>query len=292
MKKKFNGITAGLLVAAVLCAGLAWANRHAAERRLLEYGINLAAREYFAGTLRLSQGYLDRKLRIHMFGFRGDFQTANGPVPIEIQSLESRDPLTRLAAGAPVLFTFKGARPALSKFEGIRGMALLKGGRDGRFKLRAKIVDLGLEDVAWLNPENLQGSSGRMTGFITLRSDARKDPVFGLQIKVSEPGGHIQAKFFDLLLPYLPSMKTREEVSRLAAEAGLMVYRKAEFSMQLDEPDKLKVFFHIEVPDYNLHLNLNILIRTDEKNSFMKLTQMMGLVQIKAGGAGAGKPKA
>lgn len=254
------------------------------ERKILERVLNQAANEYFNGSIRLRHVHIDKKLRIHLRRFYGELVTEGGPMAVEIQAIDSVDSLLNFAAGKPVRFDFRHARPASSGDEGLNGAALLKAGRDGYLEVKSEIATLALNDLEKLSPENLTGSTGKLKGTFYFRSAGEKAD-FSLEVKVREPGGMIQARFFDAVLPYLPQIPNRANVEKLAGEARLVPYRQADFTIRLVDPSKMKVFFHILVPDYNLNLNLNVEIRVDRDNAFMELAQLLGLIRIAGGSA-------
>jgi hypothetical protein len=250
------------------------------EQRTLELGINYAAREYFGGSIRLQNVKIDKNLKLQIEGLEGRFRTRSGPLPVEAQRIRSNEPLTHLFLQKPVTFGFEAARPKHSAYNGIHGSAVYKGGKEWEFRLDGDIEGIGLEDLTPLSPESLTGSSGSMKGRITLASDARHDPAFGLELRVEEPGGKMQARFFDLLLPYLPQIQTQRKIEKLSGTAKLVAYRKASFQMNLVESDRIKMLLQIEVPEYNLNLNLNMEIRVDRKNALSQIAQIMGLVEV------------
>lgn len=250
------------------------------ERKGLEWAANKAAYEFFEGSLRLEKAGVNKQMKLMVTNIRAELKTNEGKVPFQIENLVSDEPLTHFLRNRPVTFRFKGLRTAASQYEGAEGLVTVLGGKDGYVDFRSEVKSLGLEDLTWLNPDNLDGSTGRMTGHMTFRSDARQDPVLGMELLIQEPGGRIQAQFFDLLLPYLPEFKNVEKIKTLASQKSLVKYKNAALIVTLKESDKMKVFLHIMIPDYNISLNLNLEIRTDKKNAFMEIAQMLGLFEV------------
>ncbi|MDD5217350.1 MAG: hypothetical protein PHN49_01835 [Candidatus Omnitrophica bacterium] len=251
-------------------------------RAMLQYSANASTREYFAGSIRLSTVHLDQTLRLHMLHAEGYLQTRAGPVKIQIRSMDSLDPVTHLLFQKAFRFHFEGAKPAVSPREGLQGNAVVVTGRKGFVELTSDVVGMNLEDITWFNPENLAGSSGRMTGTITFKTTYQEETSFRMALDVKEPGGNLQARFFELLRPYLPQLGSNANFHALTNSLSLVNYRKASLQMYSVDSDKMKVHFHILVPEYNLNLNVNVEIRTDEKNYFFKLAQMMGFVEVKS----------
>lgn len=255
-------------------------NRLALERTLLEKILNLSTAEFFAGTLRLKRVHINREFKVMISGIKGDFQAAEGTVPIKIQRVESLDSLLGIFSKEGVRFNFKGLRPATSQSLGISGTLKTKAGKNWRSEMRADVQSLDLADIRWINPDNLSGSSGELRGDITYTADAVSEPEVGITLSIEEPGGRLQSKFFDVLLPYLPQLPDKVKIAKLADTNAVVGFREAKLKATVISTDKIKVFLHILVPDYNLDLNLNLEIRVDEKNAFGELARIMGLVRI------------
>ena len=258
----------------------AWPQRQEILRRALEIAVNRSAGEFFEGPVRLKSAALKRNWRLSVTGFEGRLKTRKEPVPMEINRIESLDPLTYYLFGAPVRFAFEGVRPAKSPYRGLEGVAWTSLGPNGTFELEGHVREMGLEDIEWINPENLHGSTGKMAGMIRVKAGAHTAPYFSLDLQVGEPGGTVKAQFFDLLVPFLPQYEAIARLRALSAENRLVRYRSAQVQAALAGPGKMKVFLHILIPDYNLNLNLNLEVRIDEENAFLKLAQIMGLVEV------------
>lgn len=280
--KKFSFILLFLVLAAAGAFRAMLPHLPEWERKLLEWGANKAAYEYFEGSLRLEKAGVNRQMKLIVTNIRAELKTNEGKVPFQIENLVSEEPLTHFLRNRPVTFRFTGLRTAASQYTGAEGFLTVLGGKDGYVDFRSEVKELGLEDLTWLNPDNLEGSTGRMTGHLTFRSDARQDPALGMELLIQEPGGRIQAQFFDLLLPYLPQFKNVDKIKTLASQKSLVNYKNAALIVTLKESDKMKVFLHIMIPDYNISLNLNLEIRTDKKNAFMEIAQLLGLFEVSA----------
>ncbi len=278
--RKFAFILLFLVLAAAAVCWTAIPRLPEWERKGLEWAANKAAYEYFEGSLRLEKAGVNKQMKLNVTNIRAELKTADGKVPFQIENLVSEDPLTHFLRNRPVTFRFTGLRTAASQYKGAEGVLTVLGGKEGYVDFRSEVKELGLEDITWLNPDNLEGSTGRMTGHMTFRSDARQDPALGMELLIQEPGGRIQAQFFDLLLPYLPQFKNVDKIKTLASQKSLVKYKNAALIVTLKESDKMKVFLHIMIPDYNISLNLNLEIRTDKKNAFMEIAQLLGLFEV------------
>ena len=283
-KKKYVWI--GVVVLIVLAGTLSYVTvrRDALLKDLLVTVLNKSTVEYFKGTARLKEAHLDKTMRIHIKGFYGELQTEGGALPLEVGWIESVDPVWALALGKPFRLRFARARVSGSREEGLGGQAVVNLGKDWSTEIRADIESLGLGSLEKLSPDNLEGSTGFMEGTFYFRQDAAASD-FKIVLAVKEPGGLIQARFFDVLLPYLPEIPNRAELEKISGTAKLIPYRTADLDMKLIDPSRMKVFFHILVPDYNLNLNLNIEIRVDKDNAFFQIAQLFGLIKIAEGKA-------
>ncbi len=265
----------------VLLCGFTVQPFHEMERRAFESVLNTALRDYFAGTLKVETAHIGRDFRLQLTNIRGELVTRERPVAIELRTMTSIEPLYRLIFLKPVRFTFEGLKPSGSSHPGVSGAALVTPGWKWAFTLEATIESLGLEDLVWVNPDSLAGSSGRMIGTLEVKADYTGHSEFKMELSVPEPGGSLQARFFDSVTPYLPKTKkkSKKNAEILAATHETIGYRQAELTAQLENDDQVKMLLRILIPDYNLKLNLTLLVKVDEKNAFLKLFQLLGIIQ-------------
>lgn len=251
------------------------------ERKAFQSALNTALRDYFAGTLKVESAHISRDFRLHLGRIQGELVTRERPVAIELQSLESVEPLYRLLFLKPVHFIFAELKPADSAQPGVSGKALATPGWKWAFTLEADIESLRLEDIIWVNPDSLAGSSGQMVGTLEVKADYTGHSEFKMVLSVPEPGGSLQARFFDSVTPYLPKTKkkSKKKAETLAATRETIGYQQAELTAQLENDDQVKMLLRIMIPDYNLKLNLTLLVKVDEKNAFLKLFQLLGIIQ-------------
>ncbi len=242
--------------------------------------VNKAAHEYFDGDVRLKRVRLDRGLRLTVEGIEGSLITENGPYPFEAGQIRSEDPLYRVFSAKGAGFVFSGIRPRGSSRQGVEGHLQLRAGREWFSKFEIKIMDLGLEDVQWINPQNLKGATGRMEGGLVFGSDYREKLEFQMGLNVRQPGGYLQARFFDMLRPYIPGMP-QISIAGQGAD-GVVAYRDARLELGIAASGTVKGFLHIYVPEYNINLNVNLEVRLDQENALMELFKTMGLLKIKA----------
>ena len=251
------------------------------ERDLLQKLANRSAKEYFADSLQIAKVSLDRHFKVRLTGITGKLKTRQGPVPLEIRSLESQDSLLLFLTQKPVRFLFEGIRPQISSRLGISGNCTIQAGSAPSFELTADLGKTGLEDWQWIDPQNLGGATGGMKGSLTFRQIFGREPEFSMDLEAPEPGGNIQARFFDLFLPYLPASLQKERVQKAAESQQLVRYARAALRVNLAQSDNMKILLQIFIPAYNLKLTLNTTIRTDEKTAFSQIARLMGLIEVK-----------
>jgi len=251
------------------------------ERALLEDLANHSSKEYFNGSLRIEKVSLDRHFKIRLTGITGNFKTRQRPVPLEIAFLESQDPVYLFITGKPVRFIFSGFRPRGCSRPGTSGTFMIKSGKDWRIAFDANLSATDLEDWQWLEPNNLEGSTGAMKGTLSFRQSAGQEAEFSMDLEAPQPGGHIQARFFDIFLPYLPTAVQKEKVRKVAQSKELVRYEWAAVKISLPQSDNLKILLEIFIPVYNLKLRLNANVKTDQKDAFAQIARIMGLIEVK-----------
>jgi len=274
MRKRL--LTLSLVIAAALGVF-----RGELARAFLQYGLNQATDDLFARTIQISKVHLDWKGRVRIESLKARLRAASGPIPLEVRSISSKNSFLRAFSDRGLALNFEGVHLQDSQREGVSGEARIRMGREERFELQADILSLGLEEIRWISPEHLAGSSGEIQGKVTLQSKASGAILLEVQLRVREPGGRISARFFDLLLPYLPQIGSSERVAEIRAAGGLVGFHDASLALSWKDSDRIKIFLHILVPDYNLDLNVNTEIRMDEKNSFSELAEIFGLINQK-----------
>lgn len=282
MKKKYLLFVSSIFLLSVLGLAL-WSLPRLPEfeRALTERLMNDSVREHFDGSLRVEKVSFDRHLKIRITGITGSLKTRQGSAALGISSVESQDSLFLLALQKPVRFIFEGIRPQGTSRAGISGHFLFQTGPAGRFELFADFGATGLEDWQWLDPQNLAGATGTTQGSLTFRQAAGQEPLFDLDLEAPEPGGNIQARFFDIFLPYLPAGVQKEKIQKFSKSQKLIGYKKAVLQASLPQSDQLKILLQIFIPDYNLKLTLNALIKTDQKDAFSQIARLMGLIEVK-----------
>ncbi len=142
------------------------------ERTLAERLANRSAKEYFANSIQIEKITWTWHLKIRLMGITGKLQTRQGPVPLEIKSLESQDSLFLFIFQKPVRFVFEGLRPQISSRMGISGNFITQTGSASRFELTADLGKTGLEDWQWLDPQEPR----RCDGGHERQSDVPSDP--------------------------------------------------------------------------------------------------------------------
>jgi hypothetical protein len=269
-----------VLLIFVVAFGSVFRFRQAIFRKSLEYALNQNSKDFFVDTIRIQEARLDRHLRIHIQGLKAYLVAENGLVSLQAASIESENSILNFFSEEGLRLRFEGLRPSMSEQAGIRGVCRIRGGPQGLFQLKASIEALDFEYLVWLNPEFLMGSSGVIQGEIFLEAQTGKEPQFQSYLQVKEPGGRVQSRFFKLFTPYLPNTPLRKELKQIASVEELVQYKEGVLQIGIAESDKIKVFLHTVVPEYNLDLNVQIDIRLDEKHALMQLAQLIGLMKL------------
>ncbi|HNX68607.1 MAG TPA: hypothetical protein PLL75_07465 [Candidatus Omnitrophota bacterium] len=281
MKKRTNVGFAILGILTILVLGIVLHFSIIARAAATEI-LNRSAKDFFDHSIRIRKVTLDPHFKLHIFGITGNFKAKQGPVPVEIRFLESLDPLYFLLGSRPVRFVFAGVRPKGSVHGGVLGHCVVRGGKNWRIEFTADLGRTDLSDFVWLDPSNLGGATGAVKGTLHVEQAAGGDPVVEMTVEAPEPGGEIQAKFFDLFLPYLPPSVQKERVLKLTGgKEQLVRYQTAGLEVRLPRTDRMKVLLRILVLDYNLKLTLNADIRTDQRDAFSQIAQLLGLIEVK-----------
>ena len=276
-----RGRRSGWIVRIVAIAGLtaalaAWQQRDELLRAWLERRLNRAAPESLAGSIRIGRARLTRELRLALDDARATIRASERRIPLRIDHLESLAPVTALLHDQPFPMTFEGIRIDGSRRAGITGIAQFRRGPPWQLEAQARVVRIGLEELTWLSPAYLDGSTGELSGELALRLGEATEPYAELILSGGSEGGRLRARLFDLLVPYLPSGK---ELRRIASDTGLVTYREASLQLKLAQSDAMRIVLHIRVPEYNLELNLNVDVRVDERRVLGQLTDLLGLIR-------------
>ena len=120
-----------------------------------------------------------------------------------------------------------------------------------------------------------------MRGSLTFRQIAGEEPFFGMDLEAPEPGGNIQARFFDLFLPYLLTSVQKEKVQKVSKSQQQVRYDWATLKASMPQSDHMKILLQIFIPDYNLKLTLNANLKADQKDAFSQIARLMGLIEVK-----------
>lgn len=264
-----QGRRAGCLVLLLFVTAIpltfAWViseGRHQAWiRQYLENKLNAEAQQQFGGSVTIGGAHLDRRLELTLSDIALEIPLNNRPKTVRIASIKTDDPVSEWFFEAPMIFVFKQARPAAAPEDRLDGTVYFQRGENWQVRIDAEVLRLGLESLARLNPDVFQGASGDLSGQIRLLLQAGQDPEFSGELKVLEPGGKIHTRFFTLLKPYLPNT---DQVSAISGSDRLVDYRNTNIEIAWPKPDEFKIFLHMEVPAYNLILNLNLTLRVDD----------------------------
>ena len=231
---------------------------------LLELALNRSTQTLFDRTLHLGKSEWKKNLGIRFTDVQVHFQAPTESVPIQIHLLESQNSILHLFSHQGAQFKFKGFQIVGSKKSGIEGTLRIGGGKKSFFELDATVKGIDLQELTWINPPRLEGSQGEIKGRIKIRQETGKPLLLVARLYVEEPGGLLQSQLFDLLKPYLPQVALNRKIRLIKVAGGLVGFRVAQLRAEKDEPDKMKIFLHLAVPDYNLDLNLKMQVHLSD----------------------------
>ncbi|HQB12523.1 MAG TPA: hypothetical protein PLX96_06065 [Candidatus Omnitrophota bacterium] len=213
----------------------------------------------------------------------GKLRTRQGPAPFVARSVASVDPLTFFYKKKQVRFSFEGLKPEGSDSPGVYGEFVVHFANEFSLDLAAEMDKIALEDLRWIDPANLAGASGALKGSLRYSQMGNEPPHFEVNLDSPEPGGFLQAKFFDLFLPYLPASSQKQRVEQLASTGERLVkFKVAGLTASMPDAHRMKIFLRILILDYNLDLKLNVEVRTDSEDAFLKIAQWMGVVEVQS----------
>lgn len=235
----------------------------------------------FSEPAKIERIWLDSFFQIHIRGFSGQLKTRHDPVPIRIEQMDCEGSLPGTLWGDPLVCRLDSVVISNSSNQNIHGALVFQPGKNWRMDFTAQAESIDLQDVAWLDPDHLQGSSGSMKGTLTLRSHARGSPFFAMDFKIVEPGGKIQSEFFDLLRPFLPLSAPKDLLNKEDTAKRLMRYTRASLQLRTLQADKMSGTFRILLPDLPVDLNVNLEIRIDEDNAFFELARILGQFEVR-----------
>lgn len=266
-----------LLILTALGLALLWSHRNQLIQRRLEKWLNETQSVYFQNTLKIEGFELKKDLRVSIAKIRGTWQTAEGGFHFEINDVVVKDPVTNFMFKQPVEIAFAQFRPKTSTYLGISGKLILANDAAGTTEFAAAFEELYLEELTNFNPDMLKGSTGKVVGTFYLKSQKSGEQQMKLRLSVSPPGGRVQARFFDVLLPYLP-VADKATLAKIRI-AETVAYKLAHVAAELESKNSLKLLLNIQVPEYNFNLNLNLTLRVEDDKAFIQLAQLLGLAK-------------
>lgn len=233
------------------------------------------------GSVKFGQVWIDSKFRIHFTDLRMTLLTEKGNIPLDIGAVESRRSIANIFLTQGMPFHAERIKFHGSAYNGLHGDGVVYAGRKWFFKFSSEIDSVGLEEIDWINLDNLGGSKGLVTGTISFEMNWTGKIKFELSIHSQKPGGQVRAKLFSALLPYLPAGAERIKLQSLSGQADLVRYQEADLEARMVGENKMKILFHIVIPEYNLVLNLNVDVHVDKENAFNDIAKVLGWLKIK-----------
>ncbi len=239
--------------------------------RLVEHQLNVHTQEVFRDTLAVKKVYLDRHLQLTLIGVSAYAYKNDDPIALQVIRIQSLGPITNLLIQRPLLFQFVGLKLGEYDEDAINGTLRFQNGEHWNMRLEADVEQLSLDSLVWLNPTYLQGSTGKLTGVLHLALAADEAPELHSDLEVVKPGGKVRSNLFDLLAPYMPN---KQQIQALIQSDKLVAYTTADLEIDWIKPEEVGVLLRMEVPTYNLNINLNIVIRVDNLQGVLQLMQL------------------
>ncbi len=269
------------LILLTVCFG-AFHFREKILTHLLTQSLNRSLANSLAEPLTLERVYLDSHFQIHLSHLALKLKTKKEAVPLQIESADFQGSLLDLLMGKTVLLEINNIVIANSPRQGFQVKALIQSGKNWQTEFRGDLRALDLENIVWLDPDHLKGSSGRISGLIQGSVSAANGLSFSTDLKVSEPGGKVQAEFFDLLSPYLPRTSKDKTLTQIVEGKRVVRYSRAALRLHTLKADTLKGVFRILIPEYNVDLNVNLVVHLDKNNAFAELAELLGQIEVRA----------
>jgi len=260
-----------LIFAIVGLSAIVWLTATQTHQRWLQWWVertvNAQTQELFGGSVRFDRVHLNRRLRLRIEGIEAQWHIAADSVPLHIDRMESRGPITDIALRRPWSVRFSGAKIGHPSRPGLRGLIRVQQGPRWRLALDADVELMELSELVWINSQHLRGSTGELTGTVRMTFGAQQTPELDCALRIDEPGGLVQTKMFEWLVPYLPAT---EAIRRLAARNELIEYRRAALELHGARDGRLKGLFRIDVPSHHLIVNLNLEITVDDETAIQR----------------------
>ena len=148
-----------------------------------------------------------------------------------------------------------------------------------RVELALDASRLHLGELAAFNAEIFRGAQGQFHGTLHIAGDAQHLTVLTGSFLVDEPGGTIGARFLQGLLVYTPKTVERTRLKQAGAQGALVPFTSASLSVDLADPQHLKIVFNMAVPEYNFLLN-NFVVDTplEPLQTLSQLPEFVGTV--------------
>ncbi len=270
-----RGVIVGLAVAGV-CGAVAvrrgWS--HEWLRLTVERIANQRLAAQFHGTIRLGDAHLEPGWRLVVRDVRATLTRGEISTPLAVDMLACYEPVAHFVTGQPMAIRFDGLRPAAAARRGLHGLVHLTRKPHTRCEIVAVVDELNLEDLEWAAPAYFAGSTGALEGWLSLRGGQGEEPYLALRLQVREPGGLLPGRALQVLTPYLPSAPT---VRALASSNRLVGFRDARMELHPPQNNRLTAFLHLNIPEYNVNVNLTVELRVDAENIVTELLKLWGL---------------
>lgn len=244
----------------------------------VQHIINKAGAEYLPEPIRLKSVWMDSQLKLHIRNLEFPIRGEKKVVYFVAEEIHSRNSILNALKNEGSQMDLKGIKPLGSQNKGLSGTLTIRARPSPIFDLQGTIEELNLSEFSQLYPSNFEGAYGKIRGSYHFRLDNQGEPLLAVHASVDSPGGTLQARFFNVLNAYLPRDVKRKTTSISAQD--LVGFERADMDFELIQSDKARTFLFLAIPEYNLHLNLKIDMKLDEKKALTKLAELAGFIRV------------
>lgn len=268
-------ILVGLIL---ICGTLAyvWAKRVP----LLEKVANQASYELFEGSLRLKDVQISASGKIELINLTGTMKMDDRRVQIQIEKLETSQSIITSILNQRSELRLTHFSPIPQNGNPISGILHLNWGQLGSAEIHSDFSHVDIEDYAWIDPVNLNGLRGFVSGKLKFSIDSNEKINFSASFFSDEKGGEVPARFLEFALPYLPkAQNTKDLVTKISKQKSIPFIRGL-LKAETPEPGKIQARIEMLFPEQNINLNLNLTILVDEENAFVRAFKLLALFKI------------
>ncbi|MBI4313757.1 MAG: hypothetical protein HY594_02970, partial [Candidatus Omnitrophica bacterium] len=125
-----------------------------------------------------------------------------------------------------------------------------------------------------ISPELFEGADGLASGTLAFAGFSDGNFQLSFHFKTQEPGGKVQAPFFQTFLPYLPNMEGVRMLRSDVAQGKAVRFKSALIRLDTTRPGELKALLLMTLPEYTVDLNVDFTIRLGHETAFSQIVQL------------------